>query len=453
MLPRHGDIAPAPLSYQVEGTACRAHRVILARVSGHRGEQVEHAARVVRRHRMMRTQPCFGGCLAVVLLAGFSASAQEAKLFAFVDGKASGCFVHLAGKDWVEFAADGAALAYHEAARDTRNVDLLDEIRGVSVRLLPAKCEWKPANKARKSRQGTWTRAVDLRPEFVRFGLRPRLQGSRGTCSVFASVGALEFGIARKTRKPTILSVDFLNWASNEVAGDKDDGSFFANCLEGFRRFGLCPESSMPYHTTSDPSRVPSPEAIKKGAALRRELGDSLQVHWILPPWNDESGLSDRAFMEVKATLARGFPVAFGSAHSILLVGFRDDSSKHGGGEFLVKDSAQPAFGIVSYAHVKEKPFDVYWIDFHEPPSLKRTRWEYPTGLFSRMSTGNWVETTKNGDRYEFQERARSADFVELFEDRRQLTLRIYGDTHGQMFHRTPQMRRCARLYDGRWVE
>ena len=266
-------------------------------------------------------------------------------------------------------------------------------------------------------------------------------------------MGALEFGLARKTRKPAILSVDFLNWASNEVAGNKDDGSIFSDCLAGFRRYGLCAESLMPYHTTSDPDRAPSPEAIKKAAALRREVGDSLQVHWILPYWNDEPGLSNRAFMEVKATLARGFPVAFGSGHSILLVGFRDDASKDGGGEFFVKDSLQSAFGVVSYAHVKEKPYDVYWINFQQPPARERTRWEYPTGLFSRTNTGNWLETTKNGDRYEFHERARNADYVELYENRRRLTLRIFGDTFGQMFYRTPEMRRCARMYDGYWVE
>jgi hypothetical protein len=39
--------------------------------------------------------------------------------------------------------------------------------------------------------------AADLRPLFVRYGLEPRAQGKRGTCSIFAVVGALEFEYAR----------------------------------------------------------------------------------------------------------------------------------------------------------------------------------------------------------------------------------------------------------------
>ena len=34
---------------------------------------------------------------------------------------------------------------------------------------------------------------VDLRPRFRQFGLRPKTQGRRGTCSVFATCGVCEY--------------------------------------------------------------------------------------------------------------------------------------------------------------------------------------------------------------------------------------------------------------------
>jgi len=40
--------------------------------------------------------------------------------------------------------------------------------------------------------------SVDLRPFFDKWGLTPRTQGKRGTCSVFAVVGALEFAAAKQ---------------------------------------------------------------------------------------------------------------------------------------------------------------------------------------------------------------------------------------------------------------
>ena len=243
--------------------------------------------------------------LVLALLSCSAASAGEGELFTYTDSKTRGCFAHLAGNDWVEFAADGRVSYYQEVARNTNSISLSSNSLGVGVRLLGAKSEWKQGSKAPISRQGMFTRTVDLRPEFEPW---PPAQTSRQPRHVLGihQCGRLEFGLARKTRKSAILSVDFLNWASNEVAGNKDDGSIFSDCLAGFRRYGLCAESLMPYHTTSDPDRAPSPEAVKKAAALCREVGDSLQVHWILPYWNDEPGLSDRAFMEVKATLARG---------------------------------------------------------------------------------------------------------------------------------------------------
>src|SRR5688572_17138164 len=62
--------------------------------------------------------------------------------------------------------------------------------------------------------------SVDIRPIFTNWGLTTRPQGSRGTCSAFVISGALEYALATQRRAGTPLSVEFLNWASNDAARD-----------------------------------------------------------------------------------------------------------------------------------------------------------------------------------------------------------------------------------------
>jgi hypothetical protein len=385
-------------------------------------------------------------------------SAQERAVFAYADAnKANGCFVHVSDKDWVEFTGDGRTLAFQETARDARKIELLDTSPGgAGVRLLANASQWnhrKETDAEWKQRwRGSWTNAVDLRPDFRKFNLFPRLQGKRDTCSVFTTVGALEFGLSRKLGKSTTLSVEFLNWASNQASGDKTDGSFFADCLDGMRKYGLCVESLMRYEAAFDLSRKPSPAALQKAEALRPELTDSLQVHWIMPPGNGEPGLTAREFAEVKGTLARGYPVAFGSGHSILLVGYRDRPEKPGDGVFVVKDSLQRDFITYPYDHVKTKPYDIFWVEFRKLARMDRKQWAYRTGVFKEAEQGNWTELASNGDKYSFKEVKRTDDYVELYGERRELTLRIYGGTYSRMFYKMPKMRNWALMYDGKWI-
>ena len=56
-------------------------------------------------------------------------------------------------------------------------------------------------------------RSVDLCPQFRIWGLLPRSQGSRNTCSVFVTTGVLEFAVSKHNRRSTLLSVEYLNWA------------------------------------------------------------------------------------------------------------------------------------------------------------------------------------------------------------------------------------------------
>lgn len=205
--------------------------------------------------------------------------------------------------------------------------------------------------------------AVDLRPKLLALGLDPRAQGPRGTCSIFTTCSAIEAALAEHRGHGTRLSPEFLNWAASQAGGWPSDGNFFHNALAGFERFGLCGEDSLPYRAVHDPLLTPEAEILEEAARLREESRDALAVHWIVPWVPDRFGVSDEQFEELRSVLARGYPVAAGSAHSRLLVGYRDDATAPGGGVFLTQDSALARFDEVSYAFVREQVADAFWVE------------------------------------------------------------------------------------------
>jgi Papain family cysteine protease len=201
---------------------------------------------------------------------------------------------------------------------------------------------------------------VDLREQFKEFGLVPRSQGHRNTCSVFTTAAALEFALSKHNGKGTPLSPEYLNWACNQLTkNDKDTGQFFHNLLKGFDKFGICYESEMSYQPKFDPALKPSDEAK---ADAKKVLAQKLKVHWI-NPWKKEQGLTDKQIIEIKEVLAKGWPVAAGSDHSRLLVGYIDDDQKPGGGIFITKDSGSGKFDSVTYEFAKTKIGDAFWVD------------------------------------------------------------------------------------------
>jgi C1A family cysteine protease len=201
---------------------------------------------------------------------------------------------------------------------------------------------------------------IDLRPQFKEFGLTPRSQGHRNTCSVFTTAAALEFALSKHTGKGTPLSPEYLNWATNQITkNDKDTGQFFHNLLQGFEKYGICTEAEMPYQPKFDPTQKPSDKAK---ADAKKNLGQHLKVHWI-NPWKKEQGLTDKQIVEIKEVLAKGWPVAAGSDHSRLLVGYTDDAKQPGGGTFITKDSGSGKFDSVTYEFARKKIGDVFWVD------------------------------------------------------------------------------------------
>lgn len=227
--------------------------------------------------------------------------------------------------------------------------------------------------------------AVDLRSAFDKWGLERRVQGNRPTCSVFAVTGALEYAMAHKQGHGTRLSVEYLNWASNQALGSSDDGSFFSDLWKGFTLQGACPESDMPYQDEFNPAASPS-EAAKDHARQMHELG--LQLHWI-KRWNPNTGLTEEHLTAIKRVLRNGWPVCGGfrwpkkpvqwkddvlptpppedvfDGHSLLLVGYCDDPGQPGGGMFVFRNSNTGGRdGYMTYEYANAYMNDAVWIDY-----------------------------------------------------------------------------------------
>lgn len=232
---------------------------------------------------------------------------------------------------------------------------------------------------------GPSVRQADLRPAFKKWGLGPRFQGDRNTCSVFVLTGALEYARASREDRATTLSVEFLNWAANQAAGERDDGAFFSDLWKGFSAYGICPEPQMPYQAEFDPQRAPSPD-VKDQA--RQALETGFRLHWI-KPWNPKTGLSAHELERIKRTLDRQWPVCGGfrwplhpvhekgdilntpppegvkDGHSVLLVGYRDDPEQPGGGTFLFRNTNHYGReGRMTYAYANAYMNDAAWVDF-----------------------------------------------------------------------------------------
>jgi C1A family cysteine protease len=223
---------------------------------------------------------------------------------------------------------------------------------------------------------------TDLRPTFQKWGLPLRSQGSRGTCSVFAMTGALEYALASRQQTGTVLSVEFLNWASNQATTNSNDGGFFSDLWAGYEVYGICAETNLPYLQSYDSSLHPDKVALQRAKEVATA---QLRLHWI-KPWDVTTGLTGAQFLEIKRTLSNGWPVCGGfrwpkhaqwqknvlqmaaaadvfDGHSVLLVGYQDDATEPGGGVFLIRNLGGGAQdGAMSYEYVRAYMNDAVWI-------------------------------------------------------------------------------------------
>ena len=239
-----------------------------------------------------------------------------------------------------------------------------------------------PGDPAARAASAVLPASADLRPRLEAYGLSPRVQGHRGTCSVFTVTGAIEYALARTGERVPPLSPEFLNWALNRAVGKDDDGGFFSDLWRGFEAHGICPEADMPYRPSFDPALQPSREAVDHA---RGPLGKGLRIHWI-KRWDPKRGLQEDELLEARRALAAGWPVCGGflwprreewkdgvlqfrprqgvrDGHSVLLVGYRDDPSLPGGGLAIIRNTAGPArFGFLTYEYLLAYMNDAVWI-------------------------------------------------------------------------------------------
>ena len=234
--------------------------------------------------------------------------------------------------------------------------------------------------------------SVDLRPAFEKWGLAPRTQGKRGTCSAFTVVGALEFAAASRQRHGERFSVEFLNWAANRIAGEDRDGGLFSDLCRAFATYGICSEKTMPYRAKFDPDLAPAPEVL---AEARTRLALGLRHHWI-KEWNVTTGLTDEQFASIKCTLDQGWPVCAGlrwpkharwsggvlrmcpadavyDGHSVLLVGYVNQTNQPGGGLFLFRNTGNGGRDAsLPYTYARTYMNDAVWFD--SEPAAKTGR-------------------------------------------------------------------------------
>jgi hypothetical protein len=227
---------------------------------------------------------------------------------------------------------------------------------------------------------------VDLRPEIEKLGLAVRDQGTRGTCSVFATTFLIEYHAAQTQKMAGLdLSEEYLNWAKNQANKTDFDGGKFSDIIRGYQEFGMVPHNDMPNKAIFDPKHptTPAKPTIGAGKAFPRFRFEFIKE------WNNQRGMSDKELDAVKAALRAGRPVATGvwwlahfetamvdqvpllkeyprsankngdasknpmfDGHSIDLVGFHEGSQFPGGGYFIFRNSFGPRFGHDGYGFI-----------------------------------------------------------------------------------------------------
>ncbi len=222
---------------------------------------------------------------------------------------------------------------------------------------------------------------VDLRPQFESWGLAARQQGNRPTCSAFTVTVALEYAVAKQNGSGKRFSVEYLNWAANQEAGDTDDGAFFSDLWKGFAKHGVCAEEAMPYQEKFKPTEPPGATAM---ADAREHPLPGMEIHWI-KEWDVNTGLTIPQLTSIRQNLHAGWPVCGGfrwphnaqwvdgilqmcasntvyDGHSVLLVGYRDDAQQPGGGVFHFRNTAKDGRdGAMPYAYAMMFMNDAVW--------------------------------------------------------------------------------------------
>lgn len=218
-----------------------------------------------------------------------------------------------------------------------------------------------------------------LRPKFESLGLDARQQGRRGTCTVFAALGALEFHYSEIAGSPINLSEEYTIWAATNLKKNGSAGFNLTTVVRGILVYGVCREEFMPYLEDNDNVRVPDRAAIldaqsrhaiiadllgfNRGGPLSNAAGDSVDLSTLLAKicsaihdgspvsaavrWPDGPAQFDQ---QLNLDPVRNTPGA--SGHEILLVGYDLNPRWPGGGRFEMRNSWGENWGEHGYAYL-----------------------------------------------------------------------------------------------------
>lgn len=216
---------------------------------------------------------------------------------------------------------------------------------------------------------------VDLRPRFFEFGLYPKDQGRRPSCSVFAVVSALEFQNAVLVGQPDKFSEEYLIWATRKLLGrttpaanatapaqDEDDntdeGFSLSEVVTALRTYGVPLQADMPNTIGQSMSAIAEPDArlVAKAKAVR-------QVSIQRIPGRDNKQIVEGIAHAINAgvpvvigttwphsrSIRNGFlsrqqPVT-GYAHAVTIVGYRSPTGRLEDTTFIFKNSWGPRWG------------------------------------------------------------------------------------------------------------
>ena len=231
---------------------------------------------------------------------------------------------------------------------------------------------------------------VDLRPKIKAYGLHVRDQGSRGTCTVFATTFLIEYQRASLpgAAHGLHLSEEYLNWPANIATNEDADGGFFTKEISGYDPWGISTAHEMPYQATYNPANPDTPHkaAIAKAEAAFPESYRTSYPFEIVKVWDNTKGMDKAELQKTLALLRSGRPVASGmwwqntfatqtvrgvpllkyysrsentganppmsDGHTIDLVGFRESREFPGGGYFIFRNSWGTSFGDDGYGFV-----------------------------------------------------------------------------------------------------
>jgi len=206
--------------------------------------------------------------------------------------------------------------------------------------------------------------SVDLRPQFEKYHLQAKSQGGRGTCSVCAVAGVVEYELVKAGAPCGLdLSEEYINWASHHATGRDSDGTFYDDAITGIQMYGACEEWLLPYAAEFNAALTPSPEAMMNASGRR-----NIASRWI-KYWDVNTGMTDEMLQQVKMELVAGYPVIIGmrwpdsadfgedfrlkmppegkvfDGHSVIIIGYEDDTNVPGGGWFIFRNHNGPDWG------------------------------------------------------------------------------------------------------------